>query len=110
MTDRKFYRQGPAITDVEPRTTTGGSRIPDGWLQMATERVGLFTDAGLSFTAGDLRKAGLPEPVHHNHWGSLFAHLQAAGVIKPVGLRIEQTYSSGTKPVRIWAGTDQDAT
>ncbi len=107
MTDRQFYRQGPAVTDVETRTTTAGSRIPNGWLKMAAVHVRQFTDAGRSFTAADLRKAGLPEPVHQNHWGSLFAHLQATNVIKPVGLRIERTFSSGTKPVRVWAGMDE---
>lgn len=107
MTDRKFYRQGPAVTDVEERTTTGGSHIPRGWLKMATDRVRLFVDAGRAFTAADLRRAGLPEPVHQNHWGSLFSHLQSHNIIKPVGLRIEQTYSSGTKPVRVWAGVDE---
>jgi hypothetical protein len=106
----KFYRQGPAVIDVEDRITAGGSRLPAGWLQLATELVEQFTRRGQHFTSADLRRAGLPAPVHANHWGSLFAHLQAKNLVRRVGLRVERQPSRGSRPVTVWAGIEhQDA-
>lgn len=105
MTNRRRYRQDPAVLDVEARTPAAGARLPRGWVQAAASAV---HGMGEPFTPARLR-AALPEPVHPAHFGAVVRHLHAARVIRPAGLTLERTADGTTRPVRIWEAVPVDA-
>ncbi len=99
------YRQGPAVLDVEDRISAAGARLPTGWVTQAKHVVQTFGTAGLEFTIADLREAGVPEPPHQGHWGSLMRKLHTDGLIRPAGLTLELATDGCTRPTRVWAAT-----
>lgn len=99
------YRQGPAVLDVERRITADGSRLPEGWVKAAAKTVRTIAALGREFTIADLKQAGVPEPPHQGHWGSLMRKLHTDGLIRPAGLTLELATDGCTRPTRVWAAT-----
>ncbi len=99
------YRDVPAVLDVEERITSADARVPAGWVEQAAQAVRQIGAHG-PFTAADLRRAGIPEPPHHAHWGALVCKLRNAGIIRPHSTRLEYT-RDGLRPVRVWQLDDR---
>lgn len=78
----------------------------DGWwLDCSGRGVTWWAQAGVPFTAEDVRDLGVPEPDHCARWGALFAAFRARGLITCIGYRTSTRPSRHGGILRVWVGT-----
>lgn len=82
----------------------------DAWWRDCAERaVSWWAEAGVQFTANDVRDLGVPEADHPARWGALFSAMRARGVIAPVGYTTSTRRSRHGGVLRIWQGVSAHA-
>lgn len=72
------------------------------WRNCAEIAVKHLAQQGIEFTADDLTALGVPDPDHTARWGSLFAAMKRAGVIKPIGYRASTRKTRNGGVCRVW--------
>ena len=78
---------------------------PDEWRTEAETAAQALAATGDTFTVDDLRRAGVADPDIPQRWGSLFAAMQNARVLRLAGLSIHRTTGGASIPIRQWQGT-----
>ena len=77
----------------------------DSWWRDSAERAVVeLARRGTDFSAEDVLELGVPEPDKSCRWGSLFAAMKKAGVVRPVGWRTSRKPSRNSAVVRVWQG------
>lgn len=77
----------------------------DGWwLDCSGRGVTWWAEAGVPFTAEDVRDLGVPEPDHCARWGALFAAFRARGIIECIGYKVATRPSRHGGILRVWVG------
>lgn len=74
------------------------------WKVRALGIVEDLAESGVTFTADTLRERGLPEPEHHNQWGSVFGTASRRGIIAKADYSSSQRKSRHGGFLHAWRG------
>lgn len=95
---------GPTHKAIDSLTETYDNSADEWWKSCAMRALRTKAASGQIFDAFDLTEMGVPDPMHPNHWGSLFRVAANAGLITEAGFHQSRRPGRAGGVCRLWKG------